>query len=215
MRKIVILLLLVSANLLGQDSKKVIVETSNSKEVYYVLENDKNIRHGEYLRYSWNKDIAEKGLYQMNQRVGAWEFYDFNGNLEQRYNYTDKKIEFSKPSELKPKMWTEINGNYEEKLPDELPIFIGGQARQNYCMLTLKYPADARRKGIQGKVIISAIITRDGQLIDEKIESGIGFGCDEEALWSIMNIPDEWIPGKVSGEATNIKILIPVTFKLG
>jgi len=218
MRTILISILFLTTNLFGQNTKKVTDEITTpaySKEVYYVLNSDKNVRHGEYLRYGWNKEIGEKGLYDMNQRVGIWEFYNFKGKLEQKYNYTDKKLEFFKPSEFKLKIWTEINGTYEDRLPDELPIFIGGQSRQSYFMLTMKYPAEARRQGTEGKVFISAIITKDGQMIDEKVETGIGYGCDEEALRTVKNIPDEWIPAKTNGEPTNVKILIPVTFKLG
>jgi len=187
-----------------------------SKEVYYVLKSDKNVRHGEYLRYGLNKGIGEKGRYDMNQRVGIWEFYNSEGELEQKYNYTDRKVEYLNPSGATYRiLWTEINGTYEDKQPDEMPVFIGGQSRQWYFTLNLKYPAAARRQGTQGKVFISAIITRDGKMIDEKVETGIGDGCDEEALRVIKNIPDEWIPAKINGEATNVRILLPVTFKLG
>lgn len=217
MRAILIAILFLTNNLFGQETKKVTVMTTTpaySKEVYYVLKDDKKIRHGEYLRYGWTKDIGEKGVYDMNKRVGTWEFYDFKGELDQKYNYTDKKMEFLKPSELIFHILTEINGTYEDRLPDEMPIFIGGESRLSYYMLNMKYPVDARRQGVAGKVLISAIINKDGQMIDEKVVVGIGYGCDEEALKTIKNIPDEWIPAKIKGENTNVRISIPVTFKL-
>ncbi|HRJ31695.1 MAG TPA: energy transducer TonB [Cyclobacteriaceae bacterium] len=82
-------------------------------------------------------------------------------------------------------------------------------------MVTLRYPADARRFGTQGKVLISVIITKDGRITDETVEKGLGHGLDEEALRVIQQIPDEWIPGTVNGETTDIKMIIPVTFRLG
>lgn len=204
-------------NLFGQETKKEIIEIQSpnySREEYFVLKDDTNVKHGEYLKYGRTGTLTEKGQFEMNIKVGIWEFYNFKNELEQRYNYTDKKIEYNKPTELKDKIWTEINGIYEEKAPDELPVFIGGQSRQFSFTLTMKYPVDARRSNTQGKVYISAIITKEGEMIDEKIYKGIGHSCNQEALRVIKNIPDEWVPGKVNGEITNVKILIPVTFKL-
>jgi len=51
-------------------------------------------------------------------------------------------------------------------------------------------------------------------MIDEKVEQGPGYGTNEEALRVIQMIEDDWIPAKVNGEAVEIRILIPVTFKL-
>lgn len=217
MKKLLLAGIFLSTNLFGQETKKVtevITTPAYSKEVYSVLKTDKKIRHGEYVRYGWNNKIAEKGLYESNIRVGVWEFYDFNGELEQKYNYTDRKIEILKPSELKFDILTQIDGVYVDKAPDEMPIFIGGQSRQFYFSMAMKYPVEAKRQGIQGKVIISAIITTEGKMIGEKIEEGIGSGCDQEALKTIQNFPDDWIPAKVNGEPVNVKILIPLKFKL-
>jgi periplasmic protein TonB len=69
--------------------------------------------------------------------------------------------------------------------------------------------------GTEGKVLISATITQDGKIIDEEILDGPGNGLREEALRVIQMIPDEWIPGKVNGKTADIRVVIPVTFKLG
>lgn len=218
MKRILLAVIFLSTNLFGQETKKVtevITTPAYSKEVYSVLKTNKSIRHGEYVRYGWNNKIAEKGLYESNIRVGLWEFYDFNGELEQKYNYTDRKIEILQPSDFKYPMQTQIDGVYIDKAPDEMPVFIGGQSRQTYIMMmSVRYPVEAKRQGTQGKVIISAIITTDGQLIGEKIEARIGSGCDEEALKTIKNFPDDWIPAKFNGGPVNVKIFIPVIFKL-
>ena len=95
------------------------------------------------------------------------------------------------------------------------PIFLGGEDGIYYYVWNMRYPSDARRNGIQGKVYVSAIITETGEMIDEKVEEGLGYGMDEEALRIIKMIPDEWIPGTVDGQPVNIKVLIPLTFKLG
>jgi len=72
-----------------------------------------------------------------------------------------------------------------------------------------------RRNGIQGKIYISATITKEGQMIPEKVEEEPGYGRNEEAVTVFQQIPDDWIPAKLNGETVEISIVIPVTFKLG
>ena len=80
--------------------------------------------------------------------------------------------------------------------------------------LVNNYPADARGNGTQGKVVISVVVTQSGEIIDEKIEVGIGSGCDQVALEGVKNIPNEWVIGFLNGEPINVQIFIPVVFKL-
>ena len=119
------------------------------------------------------------------------------------------------PADLSEGYWIKEGDNYKAIELEEPPIFIGGKSWFYYYSWTLLiYPAEARRRGIQGKVLISATITKDGKMIDEKIEDGPGYGTNEEALRVIQLIPDDWIPAKVNGEVVEIRVLIPFKFKL-
>ncbi len=200
----------------SQETKKVVSKNGNIKEVYYVLKSDNDIKHGEYTKNGlWN--TKEKGQYELNKKVGIWEFYGSNGELEQKFNYSENKVEFNVPSKNRLEFFTEQDGVLSTAKLDGFPVFIGGTSKMyNYISssMTAKYPAEARRNGIQGKVFVSAMLTRDGKLIDEKIIDGIGYGCDELALQAIQGIPDEWLPGIIGDEPVNVQIVIPVFFKL-
>ena len=78
----------------------------------------------------------------------------------------------------------------------------------------MKYPSQARRMGIEGRVFVEFIVDKDGTLTNVKAIKGIGAGCDEEAERVIKNHP-KWNPGKQRGKAVKQKIVLPITFKLG
>ncbi|MBL3655018.1 energy transducer TonB [Fulvivirga sediminis] len=78
----------------------------------------------------------------------------------------------------------------------------------------LKYPAQARRMGIEGKVFVQFVVDTDGTLTDVQAVKGIGAGCDEEAVRVIKSAP-KWSPPKQRGKPVKQRIILPITFKLG
>lgn len=90
----------------------------------------------------------------------------------------------------------------------------GMQAFYEYVNKKVKYPAQARRMGIEGKVFVEFVINRDGSIQDVKAIKGIGAGCDEEAVRVIQSAP-AWKPGKQRGKPVRQRMVLPITFKLG
>jgi periplasmic protein TonB len=92
---------------------------------------------------------------------------------------------------------------------------VGGmQAFYEYVGKKLKYPAQARRMNIEGKVFVEFVVNRDGTIQDVKAIKGIGAGCDEEAVRVIQSAP-AWKPGKQRGKPVRQRMVLPITFKLG
>jgi TonB family protein len=79
---------------------------------------------------------------------------------------------------------------------------------------TLRYPADARRGGIEGRVFVEFTIDKLGKLQGARCLKGIGGGCDEEAVRTISQL-NNWVPGKVKGKPVIQRMVLPVSFKLG
>jgi TonB family protein len=79
---------------------------------------------------------------------------------------------------------------------------------------TMKYPTEARRKGIMGKVYVQFVVNEKGQLEDVKSIKGIGGGCDEEAEKAVKNSSGEWIPAEFEGKQVKSRMILPVSFKL-
>jgi protein TonB len=110
----------------------------------------------------------------------------------------------------------------EEEVAEEIftivedqPTPKGGMAAfYEYIGKKLKYPAQARRMGIEGKVFVEFVVDKDGTITDVKAIKGIGAGCDEEAKRVIQNAP-KWNPGKQRGRPVKVRMILPITFKLG
>lgn len=97
---------------------------------------------------------------------------------------------------------------------EEGATFPGGIAEfYKYLKKTLKYPKQAQRMGIEGRVFVQFIVEKDGSLTDIKVVKGIGAGCDEEAARVLKNSP-KWKPGKQRGKAVRQKMIQNITFKL-
>jgi TonB family protein len=83
----------------------------------------------------------------------------------------------------------------------------------NHIAHHLKYPAQARRMGIEGKVFVEFIVQTDGSITDLNVKKGIGAGCDQEAMRAIQSSPN-WIPGKNKGVVVKQRMVLPISFKL-
>lgn len=110
----------------------------------------------------------------------------------------------------------------EEEVADEIFTIVeesatpdgGMSAFYKYVQKKMKYPSQARRMGIEGRVFVEFIVDKDGTLTSVKAIKGIGAGCDEEAVRVIKSHP-KWSPGKQRGKAVKQKIVLPITFQLG
>ena len=97
---------------------------------------------------------------------------------------------------------------------EENPGFPGGdEARIQYLQSNMKYPTMARESGIQGKVYVTFVVEKNGNVTDVKILRGIGGGCDEEAIRVVKAMP-KWTPGKQRGKAVRVQFNLPIQFTL-
>ena len=97
---------------------------------------------------------------------------------------------------------------------EELPEFNGGmEAFYQYVGNEIKYPAQAKQKGVEGQVYVQFVVERDGSVTHVEAIKGIGSGCEEEAVRVIKNAP-AFSPGKQRGRAVRVRMEMPVRFKL-
>ncbi|HXC03388.1 MAG TPA: energy transducer TonB [Bacteroidia bacterium] len=97
-----------------------------------------------------------------------------------------------------------------------MPQFPGGiPALMTYLKDNINYPKRERRKGIQGKVILTFIVDKDGNIIQPKVVQGIkgGENLEKEALRVVSAMP-KWEPGTMDGKKVNVQYNLPVNFKL-
>lgn len=104
-----------------------------------------------------------------------------------------------------------------EKLFDvveQMPSFPGGpSALMEWLSNNVKYPVVAQENGVQGRVVVSFVVERDGSITDVKVVRGVDPSLDKEASRVVRAMP-RWIPGKQNGSAVRVKYNVPVAFRL-
>ena len=100
------------------------------------------------------------------------------------------------------------------RVVEQIPQFEGGmEAFTKWLTQNLCYPAEAQRGGIQGKVVVSFIINRDGSISSPKIEQSVHPLLDREAM-RVVKIMPRWKPGKENDKPCRTLFAIPIVFQL-
>ena len=95
-----------------------------------------------------------------------------------------------------------------------MPQFPGGpSALFEYLSNNLQYPVVAEENGVQGRVIVTFIVEKDGSISNAKVVKAVDPSLDKEAIRLVESMPN-WIPGKQNGEPVRVKYTVPVTFRL-
>ena len=101
-------------------------------------------------------------------------------------------------------------GNVHEQTKTSPP----GQAGLfQYLSNTIQYPVVAEENGVQGRVIVTFVVERDGSITDVKVVKSVAPSLDREAVRVVRSMP-KWTPGKQKGDAVRVKYTMPVTFRL-
>ncbi|WBA43103.1 energy transducer TonB [Hymenobacter canadensis] len=229
----------------AQKTTKVVVKQSNpwSQETYYVLQDNKNVKHGPYLQqsnslraqpiqqgfykqgqrdstwieYGWNGQRQGTGAYRNDQKTGTWSYYAAGDTLEQRYNHSTRTLEFTRirPADQQ-KQYTVVEGAGSRQVSlDRPPLYIGGQQAMNQAVGTsVRYPALALRNRAGGDVVIEFLVDEQGRASGHRVKSGVGYGCDEEALRAVQQLPAGWLPGVLAGQPIAALMEVPVKFRI-
>lgn len=97
---------------------------------------------------------------------------------------------------------------------EEMPKFPGGDAAMmEFLRNTVKYPEEAMKNGIQGRVVIQFIVEKDGSISGAEVIKKVNEQLDAEALRVVGEMPN-WTPGKQKGKEVRVKFTLPVTFRL-
>ena len=95
-----------------------------------------------------------------------------------------------------------------------MPQFPGGQiAMMKYIMENIKYPKQAMKEGIQGRVTVRFIVEKDGSISDVKPVLSVHPLLNKEAVRVVESMP-KWTPGKQNGKPVRVRFNLPVMFKL-
>ncbi len=97
---------------------------------------------------------------------------------------------------------------------EQQPEFPGGTSEMyKFINSNIKYPAAAQRANISGRVFVKFVVEKDGSIGKVEVLKGIGFGCDEEAVRVIKEMP-KWNPGRQNGKNVRVWFTMPVFYQL-
>ena len=97
---------------------------------------------------------------------------------------------------------------------EEMPEFPGGMGEcMKWLGKNIKYPTIAQENGVQGRVIVQFVVTKEGNIEEPVVANGVDPYLDAEALRVIKAMP-KWKPGKQRGKEVNVKYTLPIHFRL-
>ena len=147
---------------------------------------------------------SQDDLSKTNTAIGT---FDVKGNDEAEGEVLKAKevVVDEKPKEEETKVFDVV---------EQMPSFPGGDAElMKFLSTHIKYPVVDEENGIQGRVIATFVVERDGSISDVKVIKSVDPSLDKEAIRVLKSMP-KWIPGKQNGSAVRVKYTVPVTFKL-
>ena len=152
--------------------------------------------------------VNEEGNVKNGKRDGLWKGDDKTLKLTFNETYEDGKLITGTA--------TYDDGTTATYTAREVvPQFTGGlQAFGNYLAKSIRYPVDAREKYKQGRVIISFVVEKDGNIGNVTVAASVYPSLDAEAARAIKNSP-KWIPGIQFGKPVRVLYSAPISFTLG
>ena len=131
-----------------------------------------------------------------------------------------KKVEIQQPEKVVERVKSSVKFTAPVikkevfEVVEQMPSFPGGdKALLEYLSNNIKYPVVAQENGVQGRVVVSFVVEKDGSITDVKVVRSVDPSLDKEAARVVKSMP-RWIPGKQNGSAVRVKYNVPVSFKL-
>jgi TonB family protein len=94
----------------------------------------------------------------------------------------------------------------------QMPEFRSGKdGLEKYLLTKTQYPEEAKKKGIRGSVPVRFIVDKKGKIQDAKVMKSLGYGCDEEALRVIREMPN-WKAGREGKKTVSAFVNVSVSF---
>lgn len=97
---------------------------------------------------------------------------------------------------------------------EQQPSFPGGREELfKYLAYNVRYPIDAAKNKIEGRVLVTFVVEHDGSISNVNVANSVYPSLDKESIRVVSGMP-KWIPGKANGKTVRVKYTIPITFRL-
>ena len=193
-------------------------EEQDDEEIVYELEEleqlvaEETVMNSEkFTAYEMEDDAPDQvtktqdEVAQSDVAIGAIDYDQGSDEAEHVLKVNEKVVDEIPPAVEETKVFDVV---------EQMPQYKGGdQALMDYLNKSIKYPVIAEENGIQGRVVCTFVVERDGSITDVMVVRSVDPSLDKEAVRVLKAMP-KWIPGKQNGSAVRVKFTLPVTFKL-
>ena len=109
---------------------------------------------------------------------------------------------------------TESDQEEVYQVVEQQPSFPGGMEELfKYLTYNVKYPIDATKNKIEGRILVTFVVEHDGSISNVNVANSVYPSLDKESIRVVSGMP-KWIPGKANGKTVRVKYTIPITFRL-
>ena len=179
---------------------------------YLKMKNEKTdkidtLAHGLMREWYSNGQLKHEQNFRLNKFDGTVKSYWLNGNLKRDDVYSNDTLITG--------ACYDSTGVKVDYFPfAEMPAFKGGDKKLfSFLANNVRYPVEAQKLGIEGRVLVQFVVGKDGKVTDAKIVKNANYYLDIEAL-RVVNAMPNWIPGKLEGKSVWVKHTLPVNFRL-
>ncbi len=97
---------------------------------------------------------------------------------------------------------------------EQMPEYPGGmQAMIEFLQANMKYPEDAAKQKVEGRVMVQFVVETDGSVTDVHVAKQVFPSLDAEAIRVVQAMP-KWTPGKDKGRVVRVKYNLPIVFRM-
>lgn len=150
--------------------------------------------------------------YTANTPVEASEpDMEFSNDVADNATSTDEVIPVAvaEKTESRP-----ADDNLSYNMVEQKPSFPGGESAMfRWISENMKYPATAAENNVQGRVLVSFIVEKDGSISTIKIVRSVSPELDAEARRIVSKMP-KWSPGRINGKPVRVTYYLPLSFRL-
>jgi TonB family protein len=148
------------------------------------------------------QELGNRNWIKVNHIYGRWEFDLPNG------------VELVDESKVPKEIKVENSSKKTYDVVEQMPSFPGGQqAMMDFISSNLHYPIVAQENGVQGRVVVSFVVEKDGSLSDIKVTKSVDPSLDKEAARIVKTMP-KWVAGKRNGSCVRVRYNVPISFRL-
>ncbi len=191
-----------------QDEEEIVYEI---EELEQLVAEETVMNSEKFTAYEMEDDAPEQVTKTQDEvatsdvAIGAIDYDQGSNEAEHVLKVNEKVVDEVPPAVEETKVFDVV---------EQMPSFKGGDAAlMEWLSKNIKYPVVAEENGIQGRVVATFVVERDGSITDVKIVKSVDPSLDKEAVRVLKSMP-KWIPGRQNGQPVRVKYTVPVTFRL-